>query len=153
MSRFEFRLQIPLRMARAGRVSLRRDLAHALRELLDAQQATEQLQIAIRGEQEALRAQAATGIGGAELQHRTNLLESLGRALPALESRISRAREEENRVRQALAEASRQVETLERMRREAYDAWRRDQARQELAALDDTTMMRRGQLPAGPERS
>lgn len=154
-SRFEFRLQLPLRLARVRRATLRRELAAAIRASIDAdlRRAQAQRQLQAIGEE---RVQAVgRGITGADLQLAQTRHDAVARSLPTIDAELTRHRDEESRVRFELAKLSRELETLERLRREAYDAWRREHERLEQAAVDDAILVRRARarafIPAGHE--
>lgn len=142
MSRFVFRLETSLRLAQARRTTLRRELAVAMKDRLIAERTV----IDAEAQQAAAAAQWAadtsSGATGAELQLAEEHQAALRARLPELIEKRTVCVAREEQVREELTQASRESETLSRLRREAYDSWRQEQARQEQAAADDLVLTR-----------
>lgn len=148
MPRFTFRLEVPLRLARAQRTGLRKEMAIALRDrdvaegLLEAGRA----EVRLRGAE--LQRRTLEGIGGAELALLSGARDAAARKLPALQDRLRAADEREQEVRAQLAQATREVSVLEKLRHKAFEDWRRDLARREQAMIDDVVLVRKARAMA-----
>lgn len=140
---FEFRLEVPLRLARARRDQGQRELAVALRELAAAEALYDDARgAAIRIGDEMTR-RTLEGIAGSELHALTEGREAARARLPRLLARARQAAAREQEIRAALAAAGREVKVLEKLRAEAWRDWRRNLARREQAAIDDVVLVRR----------
>lgn len=140
---FRFRLAVPLRLARARRDELRRELALALRALQqaeDAYRAAEQGLVLIGLEFEQ---RAAAGISGSELHALTVSREVARARLPGLLARMRTLTDREQEIRAGLAGAARETSVLEKLRTEAWRGWLRELARREQALIDDVVLVRR----------
>ncbi len=154
MSQFQFRLQLPLRLARANRAALRRELALVMRQALEADRQRQALQQRIDDSAAGLAADAAKGASGADLALWTQRREAAHQALPALVQQIDAIAAQELAIREKLGQASRETETYERLRREAHDTWRREKERHDQALVDDAVLVRRARTatPVGEEQ-
>lgn len=148
MSGFQFRLQLPLRLARANRAALRRELAQIMRRSLDASSNLQAMQQRERDIVTELAADVARGASGADLALWTQQRELMRQALPQLQQIFDALAGQEQGVRQKLGQASRETETYERLNREAYDTWRREKERCDQALVDDAVLVRRARAAA-----
>lgn len=148
MSGFQFRLQLPLRLARANRAALRRELAQVMRQSLDANSNLQAMQQKEREIVSELAAGVDRGASGADLTMWTLQRELMRQALPQLQQICDDLVGQEQGVRQKLGQVSRETETYERLKREAYDAWRREKERHDQALVDDAVLVRRARAAA-----
>ena len=146
MARFRFRLEVPLKLARVERDRRRRELGELLRELAVVEEQLACLEADERAWGEELLARARTGETGAGLAEATRMRERLRSRRPVLEERRGRLRAREREVRAVLADVSRQVKVLERLRREARVRHLREEDRREAKEVEDLVLGRRRHL-------
>lgn len=149
MSAFRFRLETPLRLARARRGELRRELAARLADLAEVD-----AELAVLGRRrEAIDDETtrrlAEGVDGAELARLANARCGIDREQPPLIARHGDASAREDEIRERLAAISREVRVLEKMRGEARLEWHRERLAREQIETDDLTLVRRGVQAAG----
>ncbi len=140
---FRFRLAVPLRLARARRNELRRELALALRDLSAAEEAARAGQHALDRIGAEYLERAAAGISGVELHALTAGREAARARLPGLLAHVRERAAREQEIRGALGAAAQEVSVLDRLRTEAWRRWLRDLARREQAMIDDVVLVRR----------
>ncbi len=142
MSRFEYRLELPLRLARARREQQRRALAGVIREEQEAQAALDAQEQALVRLAETRVESSRLGVSGAELAVYDETERRLVGARPALEERLRVAREAEDQAIAELAEVSREVKVLERQREDKRREWVRETERAEQAEIEDVMTVR-----------
>ncbi len=140
---FRFRLEVPLRLARARRRGLRRDLAVALRELAAAERLLGDAEAHVARIAEEMSDAAGAGIRGAELHTLSQGRDRARARLPGLRAHRAGAAEREAALRAELAQAAQEVSVLDKLRHAARLEWQRDVARREQAAIDDVVLVRR----------
>lgn len=148
MPRFAFRLQAPLRLARLRRTEGRKDLALALRERTIAE---DDLRAGLR-RVETIGAEILDsvrgGVDGASLRAYAAARDAARARVPHLRDRALAAARVEDDVRERLKQVGREVQVLEKLRREAFDRWIHDLARREQAMVDDVVLVRRARAMA-----
>ncbi len=140
---FVFRLAVPLRLARANRDGQRRELAIAMRELLAAEQALRVAEENFERIGTELLARARGGIDGVEIAELSDARDRARVRLPALRVRVRETAAREEEIRRALAQSSREVTVLEKLRREAHREYVRGLQRREQKMIDDVVLVRR----------
>lgn len=144
MSAFRFRLQTPLRLARARRGELRRELASRLHELAEVDAELRRLGHRRQAIDDETSRRVAEGIDGVELARLAGERCGVDREQPPLLRRHEAAAASERQIRERLAAISREVQVLENLQSEARLAWHRDRLAQEQSETDDMTLVRRG---------
>ncbi|MDH3283762.1 MAG: flagellar FliJ family protein [Acidobacteriota bacterium] len=142
MSRFAFRLDAPLRLARVRRGELRRDLAALMRELV-----TLEKEIAEEGsrldEIDADRSgRIAAGIPGDDLARLSHTRDSISARAASLQMSVEAIKRDERRARDDLAVIGRQIEVLDRLRSDARATHVKTLVDKEQAESDDLTLRR-----------
>jgi flagellar export protein FliJ len=143
MKAFRFRLDTPLRLARARRGELRRELAVRLRELDAVERAiatVEKRRSELAGE---MASGVSAGIDGGELARLTISQLFQENRLPALLEERVRLTRLERSVKNQLTAIGREVQVLERLRSEARAEWVKDRLYREQLQSDDLTLQRR----------
>lgn len=151
MATFIFRLQLPLRLARVRRDSHRKELGAVIREILAGEQALADAEADIRTMGAQLLEQAQIGIGGAELRALSEVRDGVRKRIPGLKARLVQLNTELERVRTELLAATREVTVLEKLRRQAFEDWKREQAHREQAMVDDIVLVRRARAAAAAQ--
>ncbi len=146
MARFRFRLEMPLKLARVERDRRRRELGELLRELVTVEGALARLEEDERAWAEELVARAREGETGAGLAEAAAMQERLRSRRPVLEARRRELAEREREARSALADVTRQVKVLERLRQEARLRHLREEERREATEVEDLVLGRRRHL-------
>ncbi|MCE5246513.1 MAG: flagellar FliJ family protein [Candidatus Polarisedimenticolia bacterium] len=148
MARFLFRLRAPLRLARLRRTEGRKDLALALRDRTIAE---DQLRSGLQ-RVETIGAEIVEsvrgGVDGASLRAYAAARDAARARVPGLRDRALAAARAEDEVRERLKQIGREVQVLEKLRREAFERWLRDLARREQAMVDDVVLVRRARAMA-----
>ncbi|MEZ6036040.1 MAG: flagellar export protein FliJ [Planctomycetota bacterium] len=135
MRRFRFRLQSVLRLRSQLERSARSELAGAM---ADVNVLDQQLQAADQGLRDCAD-HAARGDAVGQLARQLEL--GLRRHQWRLQRRRKDAERHLESVRVDYAAKARDKRTVERLREEEHDAWRRDVLRQEQAELDETSLL------------
>ncbi len=146
MARFRFRLEVPLKLARIDRDQRRRELGELLRELAAVEEALARLDADEREWSRELAALVREGETGAVLAGAATLRERLRSRRPVLEDRRRKLAAREREARSALADVTRQVKVLERLRREARVRHLQEEAQREAAEVEDLVLGRRRHL-------
>ena len=148
MARFLFRLRAPLRLARLRRTEGRKDLALALRDRTIAE---DQLRSGLQ-RVETIGAEIVEsvrgGVDGASLRAYAAARDAARARVRGLRDRALAAARAEDEVRERLKQIGREVQVLEKLRREAFERWLRDLARREQAMVDDVVLVRRARAMA-----
>lgn len=140
---FEFRLAVPLRLARARRDGHRKELAILLRAVMAAEKALRLGEESLTRIGNEIARRAAQGVPGDELAQMSGQRDLASLRLPDLRERLAHAVERETAVREELAHATREVTVLEKLRREQFVEYRRELARKEQRMIDDVLVTRR----------
>lgn len=143
MATFIFRLQLPLRLARVRRDSYRKELGAVMREILAGERAVADAEADLLTIGAQLLERAQTGIGGAELQALSGVRDGVRKRIPVLKAKLVQLNTELERVRTELLAATREVTVLGKLRRQAFEDWKREQTHREQAMVDDIVLVRR----------
>ncbi|MCB9877914.1 MAG: flagellar FliJ family protein [Planctomycetes bacterium] len=135
MRRFRFRLQSVLRLRSQLERSARTELAAAM---ADVNALDQQLLAAGQGVRECAE-HAVRGDAVGQLARQLEL--GLRRHQWRLQKKRKDAERHLDSVRVDYAAKAREKRTVERLREEEHDAWRRDVQRQEQAELDETALL------------
>lgn len=144
MSKFKFRMATLLKLRESARDERRAQLAQAFR----ADELIQQEQQRLEGELTAVldRARRAAGPGEINVDQ---LLEAqrFEMVLKAQRQHLAQQQEmvraEIERRRQALVEANREVQIMEKLRERQFEHWRDEENRQDIKRLDEAAQTRR----------
>ena len=151
--RFEFRLETPLRVARAREKAARAELEHALAAHRDAEAALEEGRAALTRSEAELAREAREGIDASVLASWKDLIARGYRALEDFAREVHALEEGVEEARLALAATRREVNTLEDVRHRESALWRREVNRREQRIVDDVVSQRALRARRDEERS
>lgn len=143
MAKFTFRLATLLRLRESARDERRAQLAQAFQ----AEELIQQEQARIDGELQSLVGQVRSSAGPGEVNvDRLIDAQRFEMVLKAQTQQLARQHEqvkvEIERRRQALVEANREVQILEKLREQQRERWRDEENRQDIKRLDETAQRR-----------
>jgi flagellar FliJ protein len=141
MAKFKFPLETVLRHRTHIEQEKQRDLARFQADMQQHQASLQQIDQTVQGSMDDLRQNRLLGKldVGFLTGHRRHML-AVQRQATTLLQRMSLLQRQIDDAQQALAEAAKQRKIMEKLRERQKARWQADQARRELAELDDVTM-------------
>jgi len=141
MPKFAFKLEGVLRQRKHVEQEKQRDLAVKQTQLVELQNALHSMQQTVASTNDDVRKNRLTGkLDMAFLAAHRRFLIGMQRQAMGVMQRIALAQRTVDEARAPLAEAAKQRKIVEKLREQQFERWKADQAKRELAQLDEIGM-------------
>jgi flagellar FliJ protein len=141
MARFIFKLEGVLRQRKHVEQEKQRELAAKQTHLVELQNTLQGMQQSVAGSNDDVRKNRLVGrLDMAFLAAHRRFLAGMQRQALGVMQRIVLAQRAVDEARAQLAEAAKQRKIIEKLREQQFERWKADQAKRELAQLDEIGM-------------